>query len=45
MNWLEEKYGPVTDDERAEALKELEDLDAEHKRRRASEKRNAGEAA
>ncbi|MER6827463.1 CopG family transcriptional regulator [Streptosporangium sp. NPDC000563] len=45
VNWLEEEYGPVTDDERAAALEELEDLDAEHERRRASGKRNAGEAA
>ncbi|MEU3169294.1 CopG family transcriptional regulator [Streptosporangium sp. NPDC006930] len=45
VNWLEEEYGSVTDDERAAALEELEDLDAEHKRRRASGKRNAGEAA
>ncbi|MGW5685087.1 CopG family transcriptional regulator [Nonomuraea sp. NPDC003754] len=34
VNWLEEEYGPVTDDERAAAMEELEDLDAEHERRR-----------
>ncbi|MEU9833677.1 CopG family transcriptional regulator [Streptosporangium sp. NPDC048047] len=45
VNWLEEEYGPVTEDERATALHELEDLDAEHERRRAGGKRNAGEAA
>jgi len=44
VNWLEEEYGPVTDDERAAALGELEDLDAEHERRRTGEKPNAGEA-
>ncbi|MGW4475369.1 CopG family transcriptional regulator [Nonomuraea sp. NPDC004354] len=45
VNWLEEEYGPVTDDERAAAMEELEDLDAEHERRRTRGKRNAGEAA
>ncbi|WP_308168958.1 CopG family transcriptional regulator [Nonomuraea sp. NEAU-A123] len=44
-NWLAEEYGPVTEDERAVALEELEDLDAEHERRRAAGKRDAGEAA
>ncbi|MEV0617212.1 CopG family transcriptional regulator [Nonomuraea sp. NPDC050404] len=38
VNWLEEEYGPVTDEERAGALAELEDLDAEHERRRADKK-------
>ncbi|MEV1001821.1 CopG family transcriptional regulator [Nonomuraea sp. NPDC050202] len=45
VNWLEEEYGPVTEDERVAATEELEELDAEHERRRASGKRNAGEAA
>ncbi|MGP3955658.1 CopG family transcriptional regulator [Nonomuraea sp. 3N208] len=45
VNWLGEEYGPVTEDERVAAIEELEDLDAEHERRRASGKRNAGEAA
>ncbi|MGV9303856.1 CopG family transcriptional regulator [Nonomuraea sp. NPDC003727] len=45
VNWLEEEYGPVTDDERAAAMEELEDLDAEHEHRRTRGKRNAGEAA
>ncbi|MEV4528534.1 CopG family transcriptional regulator [Streptosporangium sp. NPDC049304] len=44
VNWLEEEYGPVTDDERAAALEELEDLDAEHEHRRADGKRDVGEA-
>ncbi len=43
-NWLEEEYGPVTDEERAAAAEELADLDAEHERRRARRKRDAGEA-
>ncbi|MEV5412996.1 CopG family transcriptional regulator [Thermopolyspora sp. NPDC052614] len=34
VNWLEEEYGPVTDEERAAAVEELDDLDAEHERRR-----------
>ncbi|MEU7743622.1 CopG family transcriptional regulator [Nonomuraea sp. NPDC049158] len=45
VNWLGEEYGPVTEEEGAAALEELEDLDAEHERRRAGEKRDAGEAA
>jgi hypothetical protein len=42
---LEEEHGPVTADERAAALEELDGLDAEHERRRAARKRRAGEAA
>jgi hypothetical protein len=45
VDWLEEEHGPVTDSERAAALQELDDLDAEHKRRRAARKSLAGEAA
>ena len=45
VDWLQEEHGPVTEDEREAALDELEELDAEHERRRASGKRNAGEAA
>ncbi|MBN6052550.1 CopG family transcriptional regulator [Nonomuraea sp. RK-328] len=45
VNWLEEEYGPVTDEERAAAIEELDDLDAEHERRRARGKRDAGDAA
>ena len=44
-NWLGEEYGPVTEEERATAIVELEDLDAEHERRRAGGKRDAGGAA
>ncbi|SEC77429.1 hypothetical protein SAMN05428938_2941 [Streptomyces sp. KS_5] len=45
VDWLQEEHGAVTEDERAAALDELEDLDAEHERRRASGRHNAGEAA
>jgi hypothetical protein len=45
VDWLQEEHGPVTEDERATAYKELEDLDTEHKSRRAAGKSNAGEAA
>lgn len=45
VDWLQEEHGPVTEDERVAALDELEDLDAEHERRRASGQHNAGEAA
>lgn len=44
VDWLREEHGPVTDDEHAEALEALADLDAEHERRHAA-KRKAGEAA
>ncbi|MFI8857326.1 CopG family transcriptional regulator [Streptomyces prasinus] len=45
VDWLQEEHGPVTEAERAAALDELEDLDAEHERRRASGQHSAGEAA
>jgi hypothetical protein len=45
VDWLQEEHSPVTEDERVAALDELEDLDAEHERRRASGQRDAGEAA
>ncbi len=45
VGWLQEEHGPVTEDERAAAVDELEDLDAEHERRRATGGHNAGEAA
>lgn len=41
VTWLGEEYGPVTGEERAAAIEELEDLDAEHERRRAGGKRDA----
>ncbi|MER6833892.1 CopG family transcriptional regulator [Streptomyces cellulosae] len=45
VDWLQEEHGPVTEDEQAAALEELDELDAEHERRRAAGKRDAGEAA
>jgi hypothetical protein len=45
VDWLQEEHGAVTEDERAAALTELEDLDAEHERRLTAGGRNAGEAA
>lgn len=44
-DWLQEEHGPVTEAERAAALGELDELDAEHERRQATENRDAGEAA
>ncbi len=44
VDWLEEEHGPVTESEQAAALKELDELDAEHERRSAA-KGPAGEAA
>jgi hypothetical protein len=45
VDWLQEEHGPVTEHERAAALDELAELDAEHERRRTSRPRNAGETA
>jgi hypothetical protein len=45
VDWLQEEHGPVTGDERAAALKELDELDAEHERRRTANKHDTGEAA
>ncbi|MGY1454049.1 CopG family transcriptional regulator [Streptomyces sp. SS8] len=45
VDWLEEEHGPVTESERAAALRELEDLDAEHERRRTTARNRPGEAA
>ncbi|GAA3798655.1 hypothetical protein GCM10022403_035610 [Streptomyces coacervatus] len=45
VDWLQEEHGPVTEDERASALAELEDLDAEHEHRRTTGGHNPGEAA
>ncbi len=45
VDWLQAEHGPVTEGEHAAALDELEELDAEHERRRTTAKRNAGEAA
>jgi hypothetical protein len=43
--WLEEEHGPVNGDERAAAYAELDDLDAEHDRRRAARGKSGGAAA
>ncbi|MFW6691592.1 CopG family transcriptional regulator [Streptomyces sp. MAR4 CNX-425] len=45
VDWLQEEHGPVTDDERADALAELDELDAEHGRRHDARKGHPGEAA
>ncbi|MFD4373423.1 CopG family transcriptional regulator [Streptomyces sp. NPDC058486] len=45
VGWLEEEYGPITDVERAAARTELEELDAEHERRRQAREAHADEAA
>jgi metal-responsive CopG/Arc/MetJ family transcriptional regulator len=45
VDWLQEEHGPVTENERAAALEELEDLDAEHEHRRVAGKHDTGEAA
>ncbi|WP_255310240.1 ribbon-helix-helix domain-containing protein [Streptomyces sp. DI166] len=44
VDWLQEEHGPVTADERAAALAELDDLDAEHERRHSAGE-HGGEAA
>ncbi|MFI9787748.1 CopG family transcriptional regulator [Kitasatospora sp. NPDC051984] len=43
--WLEEEHGPVGGDERAAAYAELDDLDAEHDRRRLARSESGGAAA
>ncbi|MCJ0873571.1 ribbon-helix-helix domain-containing protein [Streptomyces sp. AP-93] len=45
VDWLQEEHGPVTEEERAAAFEDLEALDAEHERRRAMARHQAGEAA
>ncbi|MFF6775532.1 CopG family transcriptional regulator [Streptomyces sp. NPDC012637] len=44
VDWLEEEHGPITEDERAAALAELDDIDAEHERRRRARTRGADAA-
>ncbi|MFE7897996.1 CopG family transcriptional regulator [Streptomyces sp. NPDC057424] len=44
-DWLQEEHGPLSEEERTAASEELEDLDAEHERRRATGKHDAGETA
>jgi post-segregation antitoxin (ccd killing protein) len=45
VHWLEEEHGPVADAERSAAYDELEDLDAEHKRRQAAAGKRTGAAS
>ncbi|MFJ4871306.1 CopG family transcriptional regulator [Streptomyces sp. NPDC088757] len=45
VDWLEEEHGPITEAERAEAHAELDELDAEHERRRRAREARTGEAA
>lgn len=44
-DWLQEEHGPLSEDERTTALEELDELDAEHERRRAAGSLSPGEAA
>ncbi|MFD4790150.1 hypothetical protein ACFWN1_24475 [Streptomyces sp. NPDC058459] len=41
VDWLQEEHGPVTEEERGAILGELDDLDAEHDRRRGSGRHEA----
>ncbi|MFF5975146.1 CopG family transcriptional regulator [Streptomyces sp. NPDC012769] len=45
VDWLEEEYGPVTEDELAAAGAEMDEFHAEHERRRRAREAHAGEAA
>ncbi|MFI7893361.1 CopG family transcriptional regulator [Streptomyces sp. CACIS-1.16CA] len=45
VDWLQEEHGPITEDEHAAALVELDELDAEHEQRRTAGKHHAGETA
>ncbi|MFG2692674.1 CopG family transcriptional regulator [Kitasatospora sp. NPDC048407] len=45
VGWLEQEHGPVSGDERAAAYAELDDLDAEHDRRRLARSKSGGAAA
>jgi hypothetical protein len=45
VDWLKEEHGPVTEDEHAAAFEELDELDAEHRRRRAAGMSGTEEAA
>ncbi|ASU85744.1 CopG family transcriptional regulator [Nocardiopsis gilva YIM 90087] len=44
VDWLEEEHGPVTEDEYAAGLAELDELHAEHEARRAAA-HHSGDAA
>jgi hypothetical protein len=43
-DWLQEEHGSLTEDERTTAIEELEELDAEHERRRTTGQHDAREA-
>ncbi|RAY13164.1 CopG family transcriptional regulator [Actinomadura craniellae] len=45
VDWLQEEYGPLTDEERAAARAKLEEINAEHARLRAEHGSGSGEAA
>jgi Arc/MetJ-type ribon-helix-helix transcriptional regulator len=46
VDWLQEEYGPLTDEERQEARAELDEIDAEHDRiREELRNRSGGEVA
>jgi hypothetical protein len=45
VEWLEQEHGPITEEEYAAGFEELAALDAEHVRRRAGRRHDAGEAA
>ncbi|MEU5917560.1 CopG family transcriptional regulator [Streptomyces sp. NPDC047141] len=45
VGWLEEEYGPVTEEELAAGRAELDALHDEHERRRRAREAHAGEAA
>jgi hypothetical protein len=45
VDWLEEEYGPITEEERAAVEQEMADLDSEHARRRTAGLRHSDAAA
>ncbi|MET9515095.1 CopG family transcriptional regulator [Streptomyces sp. NPDC002994] len=45
VDWLEEEYGPFTEEEQAAGLAELAEIDAEHARRRAETGNDTSAAA
>jgi uncharacterized membrane protein YgcG len=45
VDWLQEEYGPVTEEERAAALEELAEIDAEHERRRGGGDGDSGKGS
>lgn len=45
VDWLEQEHGPITEEERKAARAELDEIDAEHDRRRAQQDVAAQDAA